>query len=108
MTAGKVTVTVNGYPFISIRSDVRELDVDVSGAKRAGLSLGGALKLGEGGSGVLAVTERMAKELSRMDWKLTLFYTGTQILTMGRGVSRLTAHVRVNPLGLRRLLDALR
>lgn len=108
LSAGKVTITVGGYPFLSIRSDAKELDVDVSGARKAGVNLSQVIRLEEGDEGVLKASERMAKKLSGLNWRLTLYDTGTQILTMGSGVSRLTARVRVNPLRLKRLLEALR
>ncbi len=108
LSAGRVTVTVGGYPFLSIRSDERELDIDVSGAKRAGVKLSEVIKLEEGSESILTASERAAKKLSGISWRLTLYDTGTQILTMGSGVSRLTARVRVNPLRLKRLLEALR
>jgi hypothetical protein len=108
LSAGRLTVTVGGYPFLSIRSDERELDIDVSGAKRAGVSLSEVIKLEEGSESILAASERAAKKLSGLHWRLTLYDTGTQILTMGSGVSRLTARVRVNPVRLKRLLDALK
>src|SRR5208283_5873615 len=103
LSAGRVTVTVGGYPFLSIRSDEKELDIDVSGAKRAGVSLSEVIKLEEGSESILTASERAAKKLSGISWRLTLYDTGTQILTMGSGVSRLTARVRVNPLRLKRL-----
>ncbi len=108
LSAGRVTVTVGGYPFLSIRSDEKELDIDVSGAKRAGVKLSEVIKLEEGSESILTASERAAKKLSGISWRLTLYDTGTQILTMGSGVSRLTARVRVNPLRLKRLLEALR
>jgi hypothetical protein len=108
LSGGRVTVTAGGYPFLSIRSDEKEIDIDVSGAKMAGVSLSDVIKLEEGGESILTASERAAKKLSNLRWRLTLYDTGTQILTMGSGVSRLTARVRVNPLRLKRLLEALR
>ena len=107
-SAGRVTVTVEGYPFLSIRSDDKQLDIDVSGARKAGVNLSEVIKLEEGSESILTASERAAKKLSSMSWRLTLYDTGTQILTMGSGISRLTARVRVNPLRLKRLLEALR
>jgi hypothetical protein len=108
LSAGKLTVTVGGYPFLSIRSDEKEVDIDVSGAKMAGVNLSQVIKLEEGSEGILTASERAAKKLSGLHWRLTLYDTGTQILTMGSGVSRLTARVSINPLRLKRLLEALR
>ena len=106
-SAGRVTVTVGGYPLLSIRSDEKEVDIDVSGAKKAGLSLSEVVKLEEGSESMLTASERAAKKLSSLRWRLTLYDAGAQILTMGEGVSRLTARVMVNPFRLKRLLEAL-
>jgi len=108
ITAGKVTVTVAGYPFLAVRSDDKEIDMDVGGAKMAGVSLSNLVRLQEDDKNVLMASERTAERLSRLRWKLTLYDRGSRILTMGSGVSRLTARVKVNPLKLRRLLEALR
>jgi len=108
ISSGKVTVTVGGYPFLSIRSDDKELDVDLSGVKRARVSLSNIIKLEAGNEGILRTSERMARKLSGLEWRLTLYDTGKQIFMMGRGVSRLTGHIKVNPLGLKRLLEAFR
>jgi hypothetical protein len=107
-SSGKVTVTAGGYPFLAIRSEEKEIDVDVSGARKAGVNLSEFIKLEEGDESILVASERAAKKLSSLDWRLTLYDTGVQLLTMGSGVSRLTARVRVNPLKLKRLLEALR
>ena len=107
-SAGRVTVTAGGYPFLSIRSDEKEIDIDVSGARKAGVNLSEVIKLEEGDESILVSSERAARRLSNLRWKLTLYDAGAQILTMGSGVSRLTARVSVNPLKLKRLLEALR
>jgi hypothetical protein len=107
-SAGTLTVTVGGYPLLSVRSDQREVDLEVEGVQRAGLSLSELIKLEEEGKGTLITSEHIAKKLSSIRWRLTLYDRGSRILTMGSGVSRMTGRVRVNPLKLKRLLRALR
>ena len=107
LSAGSVTVSVGGYPFLSARADERELQVEASGAKRAGLSLSKVINLQEGRRGALSGSEKIARKLSSLGWKLTIYDKGESLLTMGSGVSRLTGRIRANPLRLKRLMDAL-
>ena len=108
VSKGKATITVGGRPFVQLDADEKILAVDAEGAREAGLRL---QDLGEGkrGSlGALTVPMRDAGALSEHGWKLTLSAEGENVLTMGKGVSRLTGRIRVNPLKARKLLKALR
>jgi len=107
MTSGRVTVTVGGYPLVSIRSDEKELDVEVSGLKEAGLSLSKVVKLQELDKGPLLGPLSVPSRLSGMGWRLTLYEKGERLVTLGRGTSRLTGHIGMNPLKLKKLVEAL-
>jgi hypothetical protein len=106
--AGKATVTVGGRPFLSIDSDDKTLEVDAYGAREAGFRLSALVSAEEGRVGVLEGSRHVAGALARLGWRLTLSAEGEQILNMGRGASRLTGRISVNPLKLRKLLDALK
>lgn len=108
MPAGRVTISVDGHPFISINSDKKTLEVEAYGAKRAGVRLLDLLKVNEGPVSLLEGSERAVGLLSRLGWKMTLLAEGEKILAMGSGVSRLTGQISVNPLKLRKLLKALK
>lgn len=108
VSAGKATITVKGLPFLSINSDEKILEVETDGAKEAGLHLRDLVNLREGSVNVLEGSERAARELSRLGWKLTLNAEGERILSMGSGVSRVSGRISVNPLKLRQLREALR
>ena len=107
VSAGRATITVTGRPLLSINSDEKTLEVETDGAKEAGLRLSDLVKLKEGRMGVMEGSEHAAGTLSRLGWKLTLRSEGNGVLTMGSGVSRLTGRIRVNPLKLRKLREAL-
>ncbi len=107
LTSGEVIVTIGGYPLLSIRSDERALDLEVNGAKEVGLDLSKIVKL-EGGTNIFSGSELIARRLSSLGWKLTLYDKGSRLLTMGRGVSRLTGRITTSPLRLKRLLGTLR
>lgn len=106
-TAGRATVTVGGRPLLAINSDEKVLEVEADGVKEAGMRLGELVKL-EDSVSVLEGSREAADALSRVGWKLTLSADGDRVLSMGSGVSRLTARISVNPLKLRKLQDALK
>lgn len=108
LASGGITVTAEGYPLLSVDSGARELAIEVQGAKQVGLKLSEMIKLAEPGPHVLTESESLAKELSRLGWKLTLYDKGNRVATLGSGVSRLTGHVSLNPLHLKGLLDSLK
>ena len=105
---GKATITVEGRPFVQVDADHRTHEVAAEGAKEAGLRLQDLGEGNRGSLGLLTVPVRVAGALSEYGWKLTLSAEGVKVLTMGKGVSRLTGRVRLNPLKARKLLKALR
>jgi hypothetical protein len=108
LSTGGITVSVGEYPILSIDSKEKLLDLEVAGAREAGLELSGLIRLEEGDVNLLAGSEAVARKLSRLGWKLTLYDEGGHLMALGSGVSRLTGHVSLNPMNLRRLRDALR
>jgi hypothetical protein len=82
--------------------------VEADGAREAGLRLSDFVKIREGPIGFLEGSEHLVGELSHLGWTLTLYARGEKILALGSGVSRLTGRISVNPLRLKKLLDALR
>lgn len=105
--AGKATVTVEGHPLLSVDADEKTLDVEADGLAEAGLHLS-AFGLGGNLVSELAGSMHYTGALSRAGWKLNLYSEGDRVLTMGKGVSRLTGRVSVNPIRLRRLLKVLK
>ena len=105
--SGKATVRVNGRPLISVDADKKTLEVEAEGAADAGLRLSELVRPREGASAMIEEPMRVSGELSRLGWKLSLYAEGDKVLSMGSGVSRLTGHISVNPLKLRKLLKAL-
>jgi len=107
VSRGKATVTVGGRPLVRVDADAKVLEVDAEGAKEAGFHL---LEAAEQGGGTLAAVRgplRLAGELSQNGWRLTVESDGEKMLSMGKGVSRLTGRISMNPLKARKLLKAL-
>jgi len=64
-------------------------------------------KMNGGPMGVLTGPISIAGALSQLQWKLTLRAEGEVVLRMGKGSSRLTGRITVNPLKTRKLLKVL-
>jgi hypothetical protein len=107
VSSGKAAITIGGRPLLSVQSDGRLVDVELEGIKEAGVTLSRIIRLEVGDANMLRGSESIARKLSHLGWRLTLYEKGDKVLTMGYGVSRLTGHISANPLKLKRLLDAL-
>ena len=108
VSKGKMTITLEGRPFVRLDADERSLDVDADGLRAAGLHILDLAGDKEGMIAALTGSIHIANEMSDRGWMLTLHQRGEKMLTMGRGVSRLTGRIGLNPLKTRRLLKALR
>ena len=107
VSAGRATVAIGGLQFIEVNGDEKTLDVEVAVAKRAGMKPLNLAKTNVGPLGTLLGPIRVAGVLSQAGWKLNLRAGGEVVLTMGKGSSRLTGRITVNPLKTRKLLKAL-
>ena len=108
-SSGILTVGVNDLPLLKVDAGTRSVKVEAEGVKECGVSLSNIIEL-QGGKGVRAMlksSQSTAKELSEKGWRLTLSDNDSALITMGCGVSRLTGHMRVNPLKLRKVLEIL-
>ena len=103
--SGHLNVIVNGFPAVAIDCESKTVEIESSGVKQTGSSLE---KLGTTQGGIIGLikeSESTARKLAEDGWTLVVYDKGVKALTMGKGVSRLTGHVHVNPLKLRRLLS---
>jgi hypothetical protein len=105
-TSGSFTVSVNGIPALSVDAESRLLNLEAKGVKKSGLKLLNITKeKGKGVAGLLKTSESTAKKLSESGWRITVYDGSNVVLTMGRGVSRLSGYIHVNPLKLRTILE---
>ena len=102
--SGSLSVAANGFPVLSLDCSSRSLDVETRGVEQTGLKISQLVGNRGGVAGLLKDSESIAKKVASEGWTLTLYDKGSRALTMGSRVSRLTGHIRVNPLKLRRLL----
>ena len=108
VSAGRATVTVGGLPFIEVNGYEKTLEVEADVAKQAGISLSNLAKMNSRPLSTLTGPINFAGVLSQIGWKLTLRAGGEVVLSMGKGSSRLTGRITVNPLKTRKLLKVLR
>jgi hypothetical protein len=102
--SGKFSVMANGFPALSLDSTSKSLDMELQGMEESGFKLSEIVGHHPGITELLKDSQSLAKALAREGWTLTLYDKGSKALTIGSKVSRLTGHVRVNPLKLRKLL----
>jgi hypothetical protein len=107
VSAGRATVAMGGLPFIKVNGDEKTLEVEADVAKQAGISLPNLVKKSGGPLATLTGPISVAGVLSQIGWKLTLRTGGEAVLHMGKGSSRLTGRITVNPLKTRKLLKVL-
>lgn len=93
---------------LAFDADEKTLQVEADGVGEAGLHISDLVKLNEGKGGMVEGSMHLTGALARLGWKLTLYAGGDEVMSMGKGVSRLTGRVSVNPLRLRKLLKALK
>jgi len=103
-SSGKFSIAVNGFPALSLDYGSRSLELEARGVEESGFKVSQLVRHQSGAAGLLKDSEAIAKKLAREGWTLTLYDEGSKALTIGSKVSRLTGHIRVNPLKLRKLL----
>jgi len=108
VSGGRATVTVGGLQFIEVNGDEKTLEVEATVAKQAGIRLTKLAKMKGGPVSTLTGPASIAGVLSQLGWKVNLRSGGEVVLRMGRGSSRLTGRITVNPLKARKLLKILR
>jgi hypothetical protein len=110
LASGIFTVDVNDLPFLKVDAKTRSVEVETRGVKECGITLSNIIELQGDGKGVRALlkgSESTAKGLSEKGWKLILSDRNSTLITMGRGVSRLSGYMRINPLKLRKVLEII-
>ena len=107
VSSGRATVTMGGLQFVEVNGDEKTLEVEAAVAKQAGISLSNLAKMDGGRVGALTGPISVAGVLSQAGWKLNLRAGGEVVLSMGKGSSRLTGRITMNPLKARKLLKVL-
>jgi hypothetical protein len=129
---GKIDLSLNGRQFASVDCDSKSIGVEFVGLEESGFHLSqilsdhaeGKNKLGKRSRpsrmrvskprlsffaqlSLLFNFERLAKDLAIHGWNFSVYDGGQRILSLGRGVSRFTGYIHMNPLELKRILRLL-
>ncbi len=108
--SGSLSIRINGISFFIVNAQSRIIVVEASEMKEYGLSLSKLTEFQSGQRAWISMvrgTISIAKELQTKGWTLKLYDERGCIVTMGKGVSRLTGYIRMNPLKIRRILKYL-
>ena len=108
--SGVLAVTVNGKPFIKVDAESQSVQSEVSGIRESGIKLGSIITPENPNPNLLSLlkaSRTTAKELDEQGWKFELYDKGKNILSMGRGVSKLTGRIHISPTKLRTIRDTV-
>lgn len=103
---GKVTVSIDGKPAISLDGNTKSLGLDMAGLEEVDLRISGLFQAKTSKGKILLKSSSAMRKLAKNGWKFSLYDRGEQILTTG-GPSRLGPRLYFNPLKLRRMLRVI-
>lgn len=106
ITKGRVIVSVDGKPVISVDSDSKSLELEVSGLEKASLKISSLFDKKTVSGRTLLEASHIVKKFTKKGWSFSLYDKGDQLLSTGPP-SRFGMPLRFNPLKLRRILQIL-
>lgn len=106
ITKGKVTISVDGNPIMSVDSNTKSLDLEASGLEKASLRISSLFEKKTVKGMVLLEASHLAKKFAKKGWSFSLYDKGDRLLSTSYP-SRLGFSLHFNPLKLRRILRIL-
>lgn len=103
---GRVTVSIDGKPVISLDGSTKSLGLDMAGLEGADLKISSLFQAKKSKGRVFLESSKIMRKIAKNGWKFSLYDKGEQILTTG-STSRLGPHLYFNPLKLRRMLRVI-
>ncbi len=104
---GKVTISINGTPIVSLDSGSKSFEVEISGLKQNDLKLSNLFEAKKKKGRMFLETSHLIRKLTKKGWSFSLYDRGDHLLTAGKSASRPGPSLRFNPLKLKRILDVL-
>jgi len=104
---GKVTISINGKPLVSLDSDSKSFEVEISGLKQNDFKLSNLFEVKKKKGEMFLETSDAVRKLTKKGWSFSLYDRGDHLLTAAKSASKLGPILRFNPLKLRRILDVL-
>ena len=106
ISQGKVTVSIDGKPAISLDGNAKSLGLDMAGLEEADLRISSLFEAKTSKGKIFLRSSSVMRKIARNGWKFSLYDRGEQILTTS-GPSRLGPRLCFNPLKLRRMLRVI-
>jgi hypothetical protein len=104
---GKVTISINGKPVVSLDSDSKSFEVEISGLKQNDLKLSNLFEAKKKKGRMFLETSHAVRKLAKNGWSFSLYDRGEQLLTAAKSASKLGPSLHFNPLKLKHILDVL-
>ena len=106
ITQGKVTISVDGKPIMSVDSNSKSLELEVSGLESASLKISSLFEKKMVRGKILFEASQMAKKFAKKGWSFSVYDKGDRLLSTGSH-SMFGTSLHFNPLKLRRILRIL-
>ena len=103
---GKVIVSVDGKPALSLDRNNKYLEIDTSGLEKINLKISNLFEAGTRGGRRFLRSSQLVRKYTKKGWKFSIYDKGDHLLTAS-GPSRLGPHLSFNPLKLKRILKAI-
>ncbi len=103
---GRVTVSVDGKPVLSLDSDAKFVEFEMAGLEKINLKISNLFVAKAGRGRKILESSHIVRKFTKNGWRFSLYDKGEHLLT-ACGLSRFGPHLRFNPLKLRRILKVI-
>ncbi|MFZ1075954.1 MAG: hypothetical protein WAN47_00825 [Nitrosotalea sp.] len=103
---GKITISIDGKPIMSLDRNSKSLDLEISGVEKTNLKLSNLFEAKTIKGRMFLEASQLVKKFTKDGWMFSLYDRGERLLTTSTP-SRFGLHLRFNPLKLRRILSVL-
>jgi hypothetical protein len=106
---GTLKVGVNGGSFLKVDVDSQTIDIEAKGLKESGIQVSTLVRTNNDGGirKLLRSSRSMAKKFSEKGWRVALSDRGSSVMRLGRGVSKVSGYITINPMKIRTILEIL-
>lgn len=100
---GRITVNIDGKPVMCLDKSSNSFELEMTGLEKMSLKLSDLFVAKTNKGKMLLQSSKQIINLAKKGWKFSIYDKGERLLSVG-GLSRFGPHLRISPLGLRRLL----
>ena len=103
---GKVTISVDGKPVMSLDRNAKSLELDMSGLERINMKISSLFVPKASKGKKFLESSHLVRKFTKNGWRFSLYDKGEHLLTAS-GLSRFGPRLQFNPLKLKRILKAI-